>query len=167
MLDNTKERDIDQVVSRWSQTVKSAPRHNILMVDQLWLWSTCQKPSTPGVTESKTGARTKSDQSYINGHETPNEESQDRYVISCFPSRTGTGHHSHHTTDDLRLLVLDPSRRKRDPIRNAEDLTSRIIETCCSVFDRLQDAEMVRFFQMFEDSIGSIVSTMSHTCCQC
>jgi hypothetical protein len=53
MLDNTKERDIDQVVSRSSQRVKSEPRLNILMVDQLWLWSTSPTPLTPGVTEGK------------------------------------------------------------------------------------------------------------------
>jgi hypothetical protein len=160
MLDNTKERDIDQVVSRWCQTVKSEPRHNILMVDQLWLWSICERPSTPGVADHKFTPRPKGEQSYVNGREGPTAASQDRYVISCFPSRTGTGHLSHRTTDDLRLLVLDPSRQKRDPIRKPEDLISRIIETCCSVFDRLQDAEMLRFFQMFEDSIGSIVSVI-------
>jgi hypothetical protein len=158
MLDNTKERDIDQVVSRWCQTVRSEARHNILMVDQLWLWSTCHRPSTPAVADCKGASHPKGEQSYVNRREGPYTASQDRYVISCFPSRTGTGHLLHRTTDDLRLLVLDPSRRKRDPIRKPEDLISRIIETCCSVFDRLQDAEMIRFFQMFEDSIGSIVS---------
>jgi hypothetical protein len=160
MLDNTKVRDTDQVVSRWCQEVKSELRHNIFMVDQFWLWSTCQRPSTPGVFDHKVASRPESEQSYVSRRDGPNTASQDRYVISCFPSRTGTGHVSHRTTDDLKLLVLDPSRRKRDPIRKPEDLTSRIIETCCSVFDRLQDAEMLRLFQMFEDSIGSIVSVM-------
>ncbi|KAF1942382.1 hypothetical protein EJ02DRAFT_345695 [Clathrospora elynae] len=155
MLENTKERDIDQVVSRWSLAVKSETRHNILMVDQLWLWTTLQNPLTPSITDSRVGVRTQGGQGHDN-QEIPQEDSRERYVISCFPSRTGTGHLSHQTIDDLRLLVLDPNRRKRDPIRKPEDLISRILETCCSVFDRLQDAEMLRFFQMFEDSIGSI-----------
>jgi hypothetical protein len=77
MLDNTKERDIDQVVSRWCQTVKSEPRHNILMVDQLWLWSTCQRPSTPGVADHKFTSRPKGEQSYVNGREDPTAANQD------------------------------------------------------------------------------------------
>ncbi|KAI4643012.1 hypothetical protein J4E93_007081 [Alternaria ventricosa] len=32
MLDNTKERDMDQVVSRWAKHMKSEARHNILML---------------------------------------------------------------------------------------------------------------------------------------
>ncbi|KAF2274003.1 uncharacterized protein EI97DRAFT_142312 [Westerdykella ornata] len=40
MLGNTRERDTDQVVSRWAHNVKNMHLHNILMVDQLWLWST-------------------------------------------------------------------------------------------------------------------------------
>lgn len=168
MLEDTKERDIDQVVSRWAQTVKSEDRHNILMVDQLWLWTTCQKPATPSTLDTKVESSSQEDQGYLSGRRKSGDEQRDCFVISCFPSRTGTGHLFNQTLDDLRLLVLDPNRRKRDPIRKPEDLISRILETCCSVFDRLQDVDMLRFFQMFEDSIGSIVSDkMSIPLCRC
>ncbi|KAF2846288.1 hypothetical protein T440DRAFT_406141 [Plenodomus tracheiphilus IPT5] len=131
MLSNTKDRDQDQVVSRWCQNVKHQSRHNLLMVDQLWLWKASQShPSIAGQSET--------------------------YVITCFPSRTGTGHGYQRSLDDLRHLVLDPSHRKRSPISKPEDLVSRVLESCCSVFDRMQNAEMLRFFQMFDDSIGSI-----------
>ncbi|KAI4660855.1 uncharacterized protein J4E79_005423 [Alternaria viburni] len=156
MLDNTKERDIDQVVSRWAQNMKSEARHNILMVDQLWLWSTHQKPSPYKAQDKVSEIRTNREQMGVNNGSKLDEEPQDHYVISCFPSRTGTGQHAHRVMDDLRLLVLDPTHRKRHPIRKPEDLTSRILETCCSVFDRLLDAEPLRFFQMFEESVGTI-----------
>ncbi|KAF2451964.1 hypothetical protein P171DRAFT_401831 [Karstenula rhodostoma CBS 690.94] len=84
------------------------------------------------------------------------ERDRTQYVVSCFPNRTGSGQLSHRTLDDLRLRVLDPNSRKRDPIRQPEDLVSRIIETCCSVFDRMQNVEWLRFYQMFEDSVGTI-----------
>ncbi|KAI4925496.1 hypothetical protein J4E85_007375 [Alternaria conjuncta] len=156
MLDNTKERDMDQVVSRWAENTKAEARHNILMVDQLWLWSTHQKASPSKAQDKASEIRTSREQMGMNNGSYPEEEPQDHYVISCFPSRTGTGQHAHRVMDDLRLLVLDPTHRKRHPIRKPEDLTSRILETCCSVFDRLLDAEPLRFFQMFEESVGTI-----------
>ena len=162
MLDNTKERDMDQVVSRWAKHMKSEARHNILMVDQLWLWSTHQKPLPYKAYDKAPEIRTNREQVGINNASKRDEEPQDHYVISCFPSRTGTGQHAHRIMDDLRLLVLDPTHRKRYPIRKPEDLTSRILETCCSVFDRLLDAEPLRFFQMFEESVGTIVSFESN-----
>lgn len=155
MLENTKDRDIDQVVSRWCRTVKAETRHNILMVDQLWLWNV--NPSTR-VAEN---ADSKTSTPKIENHDpVADREYLDRYVISCFPNRTGTGHLFHRSLDDLRRLVLNLDHRKRVRIRTPEDLVSRILETCCGVFDRMQDAEMLRFFQMFEDSIGSIVSAV-------
>ncbi|KAL7776684.1 hypothetical protein CFE70_007102 [Pyrenophora teres f. teres 0-1] len=156
MLESTTERDIDQVVSRWSKALKSRQRHNILMVDQLWLWNTSKQYSTHEVAESKWKGDTRGDGSYSNAERNMAEELDHRYVISCFPSRTGTGHLTQRIIDDIRLLVLDPIGRKRDPIRRPEDLVSRIMETCCSAFDRLQDEDTLRFFQMFEDSVGSI-----------
>lgn len=40
MLASTEEKDKDQVMSRWAERTLKPPRHehNILMVDQLWLW---------------------------------------------------------------------------------------------------------------------------------
>ncbi|KAI8934166.1 hypothetical protein NX059_008919 [Plenodomus lindquistii] len=131
MLETTKDRDQDQVVSRWSQKIKSQARHNVIMVDQLWLFGASQRQSSTA------------------GQSEP-------YVITCFPNRTGTGHGYHRSLDDLRHLVLDPSHRRRSPITKPEDLVSRVLETCCGIFDRMQNAEMLRFFQMFNDSVGSI-----------
>lgn len=37
MLEDTRVRDADQVVTRWAKKLQRH-RHNILMVDQLWLW---------------------------------------------------------------------------------------------------------------------------------
>lgn len=59
MLEDTRERDADQVVTRWAKTRLDAPHHNILMVDQLWIWVIKGKDDQP-----------------------------DR-VISCFPDREG------------------------------------------------------------------------------
>ncbi|KAJ4351186.1 uncharacterized protein N0V89_006525 [Didymosphaeria variabile] len=151
MLENTHERDIDQVVSRWAQNVKSATNHNILMVDQLWLWiGHDRQTAAPGELEMEMLRRRD-----LSSDRSP-ERSKTQYVVSCFPNRTGSGQLSHRTLDDLRLRVLDPNNRKRDPIRHPEDLVSRILETCCSVFDRMQDVEWLRFYQMFEDSVGTI-----------
>jgi ankyrin repeat protein len=153
MLENTDDRDKDQVVSRWAQKVRSETRHNILMVDQLWLWLAPRHAQTRPEAQNWDG-RVK-----IPEGET-NPRSKNDYVISCFPNRTGTGQSGGRKSDDLRLLlrllVLDPDRLKRDPIWRPDDLVSRILETCCGVFDRFQSVEMLSFFQMFEDSIGSI-----------
>ncbi|KAL1592691.1 hypothetical protein SLS60_011107 [Paraconiothyrium brasiliense] len=155
MLESTHERDIDQVVSRWAQNVKSAMNHNILMVDQLWLWiGHDRQTAAPGELEMEMLRRR--DRSSDRARGRSPEGSRTQYVVSCFPNRTGSGQHSHRTLDDLRLRVLDPNSRKRDPIRQPEDLVSRILETCCSVFDRMQDVEWLRFYQMFEDSVGTI-----------
>jgi hypothetical protein len=153
MLESTQERDKDQVVSRWYQRVKGQSRHNILMVDQLWLWTSWKR--SPKTTFKDIATAAKKQQQLGNNAE-GQKLPKDRYVISCFPSRTGTKNTLHRTLDDLRQFVLDPHGRKRDPIQRPEDLISRILQTCFGTFDRLQDAESLRFFQMFEDSIGAI-----------
>jgi len=61
MLEDTRKRDADQVVTRWAETQLGKPHHNILMVDQLWIWVIKGKDDQP-----------------------------DR-VISCFPEREGRG----------------------------------------------------------------------------
>lgn len=155
MLESTHERDIDQVVSRWAQNVKSAPNHNILMVDQLWLWiGRDRNTAAPGEIEMEMLRRR--DRSSDRGRRQSPNSNRTQYVVSCFPNRTGSGQVSHRALDDLRLRVLNPNSQKRDPIRQPEDLVSRILETCCSVFDRMQDVEWLRFYQMFEDSVGTI-----------
>lgn len=59
MLEDTEDRDADQVVTRWAKNQLGKPRHNILMVDQLWIWVIKGKDGHP-----------------------------DR-IISCFPDREG------------------------------------------------------------------------------
>lgn len=61
MLPDTMKRDTDQMVTRWARDWLNHPRHNILMVDQLWLW-------------------------VIKGDKTKNCPDT---VISCFPNREG------------------------------------------------------------------------------
>jgi hypothetical protein len=61
MLPDTRQRDTDQVVTRWARDWLGHPRHNILMVDQLWLW-------------------------VVKGEKTKGRPDT---VISCFPDREG------------------------------------------------------------------------------
>jgi Mg2+ and Co2+ transporter CorA len=155
MLESTQERDIDQVVSRWAHNVIQEQHHNILMVDQLWLWiGQHRETAAPGEIEMEELRRR--DRGSDRERERSPDRSNSHYVVTCFPNRTGSGQPSHRTLDDLRLRVLDPNSRKRDPIHRPEDLVSRILETCCNTFDRMQDVQMLRFFQMFEDSVGTI-----------
>ncbi|KAL1637226.1 hypothetical protein SLS58_009413 [Diplodia intermedia] len=78
MLKDTSRRDEDQVVSRWAR--KEYPdkesSHNILMVDQLWLWLI------------KSGDENKPDT-----------------IISCFPSRRGVDAKARQF-DDIQASVL-------------------------------------------------------------
>jgi Mg2+ and Co2+ transporter CorA len=148
MLESTQERDDDQVVTRWAAKKGLEDLHNILMVDQLWLWTLSQGD------ELQSRERKGQEGDNIDKTES-NERHKSKFVISCFPSRTGASH-THRTMDDLRRLVLDPHRRRRNPVRKPEHLISRILETCLSIFDRLQKIPELHFFQMFEDSVGSI-----------
>jgi hypothetical protein len=61
MLEDTRRRDADQVVTRWAEKQLRKSYHNILMVDQLWIW-------------------------VIKGR-----DGQPDSVISCFPEREGHG----------------------------------------------------------------------------
>jgi len=143
MLSNTDKRDGDQVVSRWACNVRDELVHNILMVDQLWLWMVDKEVPY--------------DQDDPPGTETSAVPMCD-YVVSCFPGRTGAGDSTQKRwTDDLRQAVLLPRNKQRDPVLQSEDLVLRILATCFDGFDRLQSSESVRFFNIFEDTIGAIV----------
>jgi hypothetical protein len=142
MLSNTNQRDGDQVVSRWACNVKDEQVHNILMVDQLWLWMADRNVR------------------YARGQSSDTEKLSKTcdYVISCFPGRTGAGESTQQRwVDDLRQAVLLPRNKQREPILQPRDLVSRILTTCFDGFDKLQSSESVRFFNIFEDTIGAIV----------
>jgi hypothetical protein len=156
MLSSTSERDKDQVVSRWMKRVSkgagkvpekssnaskiTAVRHNILMVDQLWLWC------IPGNTESDPDT-----------------------VITCFPSRTGVEvaqssdvGESSAEVDDLQGAVLRTQNlHPRALIRDTAGLVSRILTVCCRTLDRHQQIDTVKFMQMFQSTIGEAVSWRS------
>lgn len=146
MLESTTDRDKDQVVSRWARDIKKEFYHNVLMVDQLWLWTARDQYDSQRSDAIGSPVRMRPPK------DTP------EYIVSSFPDRTSTEHSNYGFIDDLRSIVLSPEQKRRDPIRNTEDLVSRILETCFNIFDRLQKTEMLRFFNIFEDSIGTVVS---------
>jgi hypothetical protein len=149
MLSSTSDRDKDQVVSRRAkkelrkaktesqnslQGSENVPeQHNILMVDQLWLW-------------------------YIPGQ----SDSEPDTVITSFPSRKGVQVRRSGEVDDLQTTVLrSQNLHSRDLIHNTADLVSRILTVCCRTLDRHQHVKTVEFLQMFQNSIGDAVSLKS------
>lgn len=150
MLENTAEHDQSQVVSRWSQKDDPVAQHNILMVYQLLLWAFSI------------------DHSGLKGEVIQSEEEwlpPSGYIVTSFPGRTGAGRTPRQKHDDLTLQVLEPNGRKCSPISRPADLVSRILETCCGIFDRLHEVEELRFFTMFESSLGSLVSLTRRQIC--
>lgn len=128
MLASTKQRDKDQVVTRWAKS-ECQETHNILMVDQLWLWLFRAEDDTDIIISSfpdRTG----------------------------FDSRDTR---SMRSMDKLRDLVLDPIGHMRDPIQSTAGLVFRILATCSNIFDRCQEFKMLQFLQAFEISIGKVV----------
>ena len=128
MLPNTKRRDRDQVVTRWAKS-KHEETHNIVMVDQLWLWQFQDEDSTDIIISSFpdcTGVNSRSSKSA-------------------------------RSMDKLRDLILDPIGNMRNPVRSSIDLIFRIIATCSNIFDRCQEIEPLQFLQAFEISIGRVV----------
>lgn len=158
MLQNTQARDTDQVVKRWAERHHLKDRHNILMVDQLWLWRlTAPKSRADRVPDKPSQLPTLI-------QEEESEKLKGSIILTCFPSRTGARglrRSSRGTQDDLQQFVLNPPNRKRNPIQSPEDLVARIVERCCGVFDRLQGDTVLQFFQMFAESIGLIVGSVS------
>jgi hypothetical protein len=132
MLKNTKQRDRDQVVSRWvlgssrsqSERREAKKAHNILMVDQLWIW----------VIKAQT------------------DEDTDT-VITSFPRRNGA---RSFEADDIAANVLN--NKDRDSIYTTIDLVCRTISMCCQTLSRHQNNESIQFLQCFESTIGNAVS---------
>lgn len=151
MLTKTSERDKDQVVSRrarkelreakkelqeinggrsgHSRKVHIPESHNMLMVDQLWLW----------IIRART-------------------DSEPDTVITSFPNREGVRVRDSRTVDDLQATVLrSQNMHPRDPISDTTGLVSRILTVCCSTLDRHQSIKTVEFLQMFQNTIGDAV----------
>ncbi|OJD31678.1 ankyrin repeat protein [Diplodia corticola] len=84
MLKDTSYRDRTQVVSRCAKLEwQDSPDHNVLMVDQLWLWFLKGKDGKPDT------------------------------IITSFPSREGATYpQSTREADDLQGTILDPTDRK-------------------------------------------------------
>lgn len=143
MLRCTARWDQDQVVSRWARRWARRERvhiHNILMVDQLWLWM-------HSLGQSPAQASTQASSKY-----------RPEYVITAFPERTEADYLNRGCSEDIKSQVLASNKRLREPICTMRDLGTRILFTCFNVFDRFQDRETLQFFHMFEDSVRTIVS---------
>lgn len=144
MLPNTSARDDDQVVTRWANT-HGMHNHNVIMVDQLWLWWTLPTSSTVASKRptdkiqsgaSSSPGRNSLVQSYTQSHSV--DSAPLPYLISAFPDRIGAGAHGVGIPSDLRSLVLDPVRGRRLPITRPGDLLERILATCFGVLDKLE-----------------------------
>jgi len=145
MLPDTSERDRDQVVTRWvmrklEQAKKEVvtassrgiqvPKHNILMVDQLWLW-------------------------WIPAR----NDGEADIVISSFPKREGVRVKGSRAVDDLQAAVLRSRNiHQRTVIEDTTALLARILTVCSSTLDRHQAIKNVEFLHMFQSSIGDAVS---------
>lgn len=148
MITDTTYRDRTQVVSRWNHNSNGhqdwskqrilEPKHNILMVDQLWMWKISK------------GNRVSCDT-----------------IITCFPTRheapdetrTGpqygfAGGTLYGSTDDIRDRILPESVENR--ISNVEHLVGRILAACTNIFEET-DVKSLQFRKFFEKAIGNMV----------
>ncbi|MCJ1426325.1 hypothetical protein MMC29_004228 [Sticta canariensis] len=148
-MKDTTERDEDQVVYRYAKKMWPDDHesvHNILMVDQLWLWildggklfdcSRLMKPS-----------------------KTPSTDT----VITSFPQRWN------RRQFDNDLDVVESIRKHinlvegRDPLRSAYDLAVLISSFCSEVFFEREDApepldEKLQILEFFDKSIGNVTA---------
>jgi hypothetical protein len=142
MLEDTEERDLDQVVERWVKRIDSRNQYrdmaeavssadpNIFMVDQLWLWILKGREDTPVVSDT---------------------------VITCFPQRWGQS-----TDDDVLQNILGYlETTDRAPITSMHDLVKLIITSCSNVFDRSRVPKELQFQEFFEGCIGRVVGKTS------
>ncbi|KAF2095135.1 hypothetical protein NA57DRAFT_79621 [Rhizodiscina lignyota] len=134
MLENTQSRDTDQVASRWARNeLGQGVPHNILMVDQLWLWVIRAKDKSKSIPD---------------------------IVVSSFPDRTSypdTAGLPPNKDDNLQWNVLNDRPEQRNPIRTTMDLVSQIVATCSNIFDRTQNAALLKFLEFYEASIGKVM----------
>lgn len=143
MLPSTSARDSDQVVARRAKKEKreglgeegeSFYGHNVLMVDQLWLWFV--RPTDDGIPT----------------------------IITSFPDREGVEAKNSRILDDLQENVFKSlPRQTREPIENPDALVSRILTLCCKTLDRHQHIKPMEFLQLFQSTIGDAVSFLKKT----
>jgi len=128
MLSDTQQRDADQVVTRWARDYLKIHNHNILMVDQLWLWVIAGDPQ----------------QNILPS------------VVTCFPERHGV--ESGPLDDLRRNIMGSNmgNSNSTQPIRTTADLVSKIVSTCSDVFSWSQKEELVRFLHFFEATVGKV-----------
>ncbi|KAF7558197.1 hypothetical protein G7Z17_g15 [Cylindrodendrum hubeiense] len=110
--------------------------HNILMVDQLWLWIIQPKNQTQGQFEDRTG---------------DSDSTSPCTVISSFPYRKGA---SPSAIDDLQKQILKD--KTKGPFKSPFDLVDQIVAICCGTLIPNQDKKSVNFLQFFESSIAHV-----------
>jgi hypothetical protein len=161
MLPSTSARDADQVVARraikeyrkkwWNvgDESKGEERHNVLMVDQLWLWFI--KPTDESQDRSRYG--------------NPPKNVTLPTIITSFPSRKTAPSNDDREVERVRILedlqinaFKNPTDEDAPTIRTPQDLVSRLLALCCRTLDRHQNVKPLQFLQFFQSTIGDAVS---------
>lgn len=134
---DTSDRDRDQVVYRYCKRRNLEAK--IFMVDQLWLWVLGKgkyRQSEKGMSELILTTD---------------------LIVTSFPQRW-----QQPKNDPLNVLdgiIEDMNAKTRPPITSVYDLAMLITSRCCGMFDRHRmDDENYQFLDMFESSIGHVVS---------
>lgn len=136
---DTTDRDRDQVVYRYCKREKV--ERKIFMVDQLWVWVLGKG------------------RSYLRLLCVLLEVADwcEELIITSFPQRW-----QQPKNDPLNVLdgiIEDMNAKTRPPIASVYDLAMLITSRCCGMFDRHRmDKENFQFLDMFESSIGLVVS---------
>jgi hypothetical protein len=151
MLRDTTYRDRTQVVSRWfrknrrlkaqksfnvrdDRTLFEEEDHNILMVDQLWIWLI---KDYEGVPES--------------------DATREKVtLITSFPDRFGT---KSAARDNIARQVFRDSTR--DSFRVVTDLVRQIISVCLRTLNEDRVDGSISFLLCFEISLGDVVRVMN------
>lgn len=148
-MKDTTERDKDQVVYRYAKKMwpeEHESVHNILMVDQLWLWILDGGKLVKRLRLLRSSITLLTDT-----------------LITSFPQRWN------RKQSDNDLDVVESIRKHinlvegRDPLRSAYDLAVLISSFCSEVFFEREDApepldEKLQFLEFFDKSISDVVS---------
>jgi hypothetical protein len=141
---DTDDRDEDQVVFRYCRDRNKQKK--VFMVDQLWLWI-LGKGGGILIFRRRSLADSTTD-----------------LIVTSFPQRWGQP-----KDDPLNVLdgvIEDLNSKTRPPVKSVYDLAMLITGRCSGVFDRhrLGD-EDYQFLDMFESSIGEVVSIHGRRVC--